>query len=218
MIQKPIATWNGPATFHVLKKIESHPPFSMFTLTFDSYADEATYLAGGNLMYRYTIPMPATGSISNPGDAAEAWLLTDATSPLQGGQIAADRSDSLDAKRARKAVEMSQSCADAILAGFDSSALGELYAYPAKPNDQTNLTASVLASLLPASGPDWVTPFWCADATGAWAFRAHTAAQIQQVGVDAKAAILNCMTINEQLRAQILVADAAQLATIGWPA
>lgn len=124
----------------------------------------------------------------------------------------------LDAQRARAVDAMSRACGNAITAGFVSSALGAVYSYPAKPTDQANLSGSVLASILPAASSDWTTPFWCADAAGAWEFRAHTAAQIQQVGVDAKVAILNCMTINEGLRAQIMVADADQLATIVWPA
>lgn len=124
----------------------------------------------------------------------------------------------LDAQRQAKLTSMSQSCAGAILSGFVSSALGAVHTYPAKPNDQLNLIGSVAASFYPNVGADWVTPFWCADAAGAWAFRAHTAAQIQQVGVDGKNAILNCMTINERLAAQIMAAGPDQLAAIVWPA
>lgn len=124
----------------------------------------------------------------------------------------------INEQRARKVTDMSQSCADAILAGFVSLALGAAYTYPAKPNDQLNLIGSVAASFYPNVGADWLTPFWCADGAGVWAFRAHTAAQIQQVGVDGKNAILNCMTINERLAAQIMAAGADQLAAIAWPA
>jgi hypothetical protein len=219
MIQKPITTANGPAAFHVLKKIESLRPFAVLTLTVDSYADEATYLAGGGLITRHTVPMLSPTTEGRIDGDAEAWLIADASSPIYGGQIVPDASESIEALRTRKAVEMSQRCADTILAGFVSSALGSAYTYPAKLNDQANLTASVLASVLPSSGPDWSTPFWCADVDGKWEFRMHTAAQIQQVGVDAKVAILTCMTINEQLQAQIIAAETtADLAEITWPA
>jgi hypothetical protein len=122
------------------------------------------------------------------------------------------------AQCARKAEAISSSCADAILSGFVSSALGEPHTYPAKPNDQANLTGSVVRSMYPNIGPDWRTPFWCADGAGAWEFRLHTAAQIQQVGDDAVAARLHCMGINEELQAQIIAAETpADLAEINWP-
>jgi hypothetical protein len=124
----------------------------------------------------------------------------------------------MPAQRAHKAAVISSSCTDAILAGFASSALGEPHTYPAKPNDQANLTGSVVRSMYPNIGPDWRTPFWCADGAGAWQFRLHTAAQIQQVGDDAVAARLNCMGVNEQLQAQIIAAEnPADLAEINWP-
>lgn len=207
----------GISAFHKVHHIQQVYPFSQTVVDVNSYANEGAFLSGSGPMWASRVTIAGLNTVGTLVDSVEAWLISDASSPLVGGQIAADHSDTLEAKRARKVIEMSQCCADAILAGFVSSALGAAFVYPAKPNDQTNLSASVLASLLPASGPEWLTPFWCADAAGVWAFRAHTAVQIQQVGVDAKAAILNCMTINEQLRGQILAADAAELATIVWP-
>lgn len=121
-------------------------------------------------------------------------------------------------QRLHKADAISSCCADAILAGFVSSALGKPHTYPTKPNDQANLTGSVVRSFYPSVDADWRTPFWCADDDGAWEFRLHTAAQIQQVGDDAVAARLNCMGINEQLQAQILDAETpAEIAAITWP-
>jgi hypothetical protein len=124
----------------------------------------------------------------------------------------------LDDLKARKAAAIGQACGDAIVAGFPCNALGDGYTYPSKPNDQANLTGSVLRSFYLANGVDWRTPFWCADADGAWEFRPHTAAQIQQVGDCAMAARLHCMGINEQLQAQIIAAETpADLAEINWP-
>lgn len=121
-------------------------------------------------------------------------------------------------QRAHKASAISSICADAILAGFVSSALGEQHTYPAKPSDQTNLTGSVVRSMYPSIGQDWRTPFWCADSAGIWEFRMHTAAQIQHVGNDAVTARLNCMNTNEALQAQIASANTpADLANINWP-
>jgi hypothetical protein len=122
------------------------------------------------------------------------------------------------AQCARKAEAISSSCADAILSGFVSSALGEPHTYPAKPNDQINLAGLVMRSFYPSVGPEWSRPFWCMDASDVWAYRMHTAAQIQQVGDDSIDANLIQRSINEQLQAQILAAKTpADLAEINWP-
>lgn len=112
---------------------------------------------------------------------------------------------------------LSAACQDCIYAGFTSSALGSEYSYPAKDTDQQNLTASVLSSLMPNNATDWSTPFWCADANGNWSFQMHTAAQIQQVGIDGKNAILTCMAKNQQLAGQVMAAKSVQeVQAITW--
>lgn len=98
---------------------------------------------------------------------------------------------------------LNNACASAIVAGFASSALGAPHTYPSKMTDQQNLSASVLASLMPGLAADWKTPFWCADASGAWAYTDHSAAQIQQVGQDGKAAVLACLQKKAQFAAQV---------------
>jgi len=120
--------------------------------------------------------------------------------------------------RADKATEIDQACRDSIYAGFTSNAFGAVHHYPAKDKDQSNLVGSVTESLYPNLSPEWVTPFWCATETanGVWAYRLHTAAQIQQVGTDAKAAIVAALTRNAQLQAQIAVANAEDLDGIVW--
>jgi hypothetical protein len=73
-------------------------------------------------------------------------------------------------------------------AGFTSSALGSPYTYPSSEADNLNLNGSITASLLPtAAVAGWTTDYLCTDSTGNAALRPHTAAQIQQVGIDAKA-------------------------------
>lgn len=122
----------------------------------------------------------------------------------------------LDDLKAAKVAALSISCKAAIVAGFDSSALGSVHHYPSKDTDQMNLSSSVLASILPGNPADWTTPFWCADGD-TWAFVPHTATQIQQVGRDAKAAILTLMAKNAQLAAQAMAAtDPAELDAIAW--
>ncbi|WP_312272358.1 hypothetical protein [Pseudomonas sp.] len=119
---------------------------------------------------------------------------------------------------AAKLAELETACAAQIAAGFSSDALGETYTYPAKPTDQSNLQASVLASILPGVDASWTTPFWCADVQGKWAYQAHTAAQIQQVGVDGKNAINAAIAQKIVLEQQVEAAKtAAEVAAIIWP-
>lgn len=108
-------------------------------------------------------------------------------------------------------------CKTAILDGFESAALGAAHHYPAKSTDQQNLASSVLASLLPGLPYGWTTPFWCVDSMGIWEMRPHTAAEIQQVGQDAKTAILAAMAKNDALQQQIAAATTIdQLEAITW--
>ena len=112
---------------------------------------------------------------------------------------------------------LNEACKAAIYAGFTSSALGTAHTYPAKDTDQQNLASSVLASIMPGVNSTWSTPFWCADSTGAWSWASHTAAQIQQVGNDGKAAVLSAMGKNQQLQEQILAATSvAAVQAITW--
>ncbi len=124
---------------------------------------------------------------------------------------------SLETARRKKSEAISNACAAAITAGFRSSALGVEHLYPTKMTDQQNLASSVLASTLPGVAADWTTPFWCADAAGQWEFRKHSAGQIQEVGRQAKAAILEAMSRNESLQRAVKAASSLkQLEAIRW--
>ncbi|MBB2685135.1 UNVERIFIED_ORG: hypothetical protein GGD47_002723 [Rhizobium etli] len=126
-------------------------------------------------------------------------------------------SDDLAALKAVQIALLTAACAEAIVSGYASSALGSQHQYPSKVTDQINMMGSVTDSLLPGQPVNWSTPFWCADEAGAWAFRAHTAEQIQTAGADGKAHILTCQTKLGQLSAQVLAAASAEaVAAIGW--
>ena len=123
----------------------------------------------------------------------------------------------MPAVRALHIERMSAACEQQIVGGFKCSALGEEHLYPAKTKDQINLLGSIADANMAGDDPDWRTQFWCADAAGAWEFRDHTVAQIQQVGKTGKAAILAAMGKNELLRRQIEAAStAAEIEAIIW--
>jgi hypothetical protein len=124
---------------------------------------------------------------------------------------------SLAQAQANQISVLSSACQNAIYAGFTSTALGAEYHYPFLDKDQSNLVSSVTASLLPGVDTSWATPFWCADSAGVWAFRLHTAAQIQRVGMDAMVTKLNAIQRNNDLCAAVNAATTvAQVQAITW--
>jgi len=78
--------------------------------------------------------------ISTQGYTVENGVLVAPVPPNEAELLAA-------AQAAQSAV-LSAACAAAIVAGFQSSALGTPYTYPAKTTDQQNLSASIIAALL----------------------------------------------------------------------
>jgi len=164
-------------------------------------------------------PMPRGGVIHRPWQGRLA--LSDAPSPWHeykwvDGSPRWVFTGTLDQYRELKATAISEACRAHIERGFDCSALGEPHLYPAKAQDQANLGASVTDSLLSGDEPGWTTPFWCADAAGAWEYRPHTAAQIRQVGREGKGVIVAALQKNEALQRQIAAAGAEQLDSITW--
>ena len=105
--------------------------------------------------------------------------------------------------RASQTTLLRGNCDAAITGGFVSSALGAAHTYPSTLIDQHNLASSVVASLLPNLPSGWTTKFWVMDSTGAWSLAPHTAAQIQQAGLDGKAWVTAQQEKLASLNAQI---------------
>ncbi len=124
-----------------------------------------------------SLPPDEIACTSAQAQAPQAWSF------VNGALI-----ESITFARASQCANLSVACAGAIVAGFASSALGVPHTYPSQPTDQSNLIGAEAASRNPANPSTWTVPFWCADSTGVWALRAHTAAQIQQVLADGVAA------------------------------
>jgi hypothetical protein len=111
----------------------------------------------------------------------------------------------VQAQAAQNAI-LSTACNTSITSGFISSALGSPYTYPSTLVDQHNLSGSVIASLIPNLSSNWTTPFWVMDSAGTWSFASHTAAQIQQAGLDGKAWVTTQQEKLMLLKAQVATA------------
>ena len=123
------------------------------------------------------------GCIACTQTQTETWQ----TLEVVGGVIQAIPSAQLLTKaQAAQAAMLKTACKSAITGGFASSALGAANTYPSNLIDQHNLAGSVIASLLPNLPVGWTTNFWAMSSTGVWTFAPHTAAQIQQAGLDGK--------------------------------
>lgn len=145
--------------------------------------------------------------------ADKQWAATQAVRDLTAAELATN----LAAAQQAQIAALSASCSAQIIGGFASSGLGSSYTYPSGLTDQANLSASVLASLMPNNPAGWTTQFLCASAAGTWAFVAHTAVQIQQVGEDGKTAVLNARVRLATLSAEIAAATtAAAVTAITW--
>lgn len=181
-------------------------PFVSFAVNLTS-ADVAPY---GYSILQLTTP-PAllpfyTVTEGAPTDSNGVWSQTWVQTPI-----------SLADAQAAQAALLNSSCASAIISGFTSSALGALYTYPSQMTDQQNLTACVVASMYAGLPTGWTTAFWCVDSTAKWAWVPHTAAQIQQVGEDGKAAVMGFQEQNATLQAQVTAATTVDaVAAIVW--
>lgn len=168
-------------------------------------------LAQGCVLYDQpadTSPQPGEiGRFDHPPTDAEVAALPG----YQGAQL-------LDALKAERDDALSAAAREQILGGFQSGALGTPHLYPSDETSQRNLLGSVTDSLLPDTAGNWTTPFWAADAaTGQWAFRDHTAAQIQQVGRDGKALVVAAQTRLAGLRAELSAASTVEeINAITW--
>lgn len=122
----------------------------------------------------------------------------------------------LSVLKTKKSKELNALCRDFIRAGFISDALGAPHTYPFKETDQQNLNGSVVASLL-ESDPTWTTPFWSMSQGGAWDFRQHNAAQIQQVGREGKQFLIASLERHKLLQERLTAAATAEEAeSVVW--
>jgi hypothetical protein len=147
------------------------------------------------------------------GDEVKAgWVFSDGKFSEPVPLVAA-----LEDLKADKILVLTHACAAAITGGYRSSALGAEHTYPSGITDQINMMGSVTASLLPEVAEGWSTPFWCAE-EDQWAFRMHSAEQIQQAGSDGKGHVVTCQGTLEQLTSAVISATTADaVEAITWP-
>lgn len=108
-------------------------------------------------------------------------------------------------------------CKTTIVSGYISSATGLSYTYPNQLTDQMNLSASITRSQLPSTPTDAIFPFKAMDSGGNWAYRNHTATQIQNVGQDAYVFTLEQLEKFTTLAGQVMAAQTvADVQAITW--
>ena len=145
-----------------------------------------------DLLTQNVLPAPP---VQVNGVWTQAWTIIERTAAEQAAQLVY--------LQTQQSNIILSACDAACVGGFTSSALGIAYTYPSKQTDQANLAANVLASLMPGIPSTWTTMQMCQSSIGVWGYVAHTAAQIQQVGQDGKAAIMNNLIKNATLQAEI---------------
>ncbi|HDR9003065.1 TPA: hypothetical protein QDA99_006572 [Burkholderia vietnamiensis] len=103
---------------------------------------------------------------------------------------------------------LSQACANAIIAGFSSSALGSACSYPSTLADQANQNTVAQC----ASGG----MLWCA-AGGVWSLKQHTQAQVQAVVSSFYAWLNKCQQQLVALKSQVSAATTVStVESIAW--
>ncbi len=174
-------------------------------------------------LYNYTDP---NGNVvvsfqARTTQSDSTWTAYDAPDPswlsVVNGVIVAAAVEPIGPVKEAQLAVLNAACDAAITGGYQSSALGAAYTYPSTTNDQINMLGSVSASVLPNLPAGWTTVFWCADSTGAWAMRPHTAAQIQQAGSDGKTWVTACQVKLDTLGAEVLAATTpAAVQAVVW--
>lgn len=129
-------------------------------------------------------------------------------------------SEKLDKAVSFKSNELKAKCANAIISGCPSSALGEVFIYPTTPIDTQNLDNSALAALTAKidNVEGWTTPFWTfKPSDDTWDYRQHTADQIIQVAQDVKAYRVGLQSHYAELLGQVNEATTeSQVLAIQW--
>ncbi len=158
-----------------------------------------------------TLPAGAIACTQTQADNFSAYALSG------GAIVAAPAAQLLAQAQAAQISAITQACAAAITSGFASSALGSAHTYPSGLTDQANLAANVLSSLLPGLPSTWTTPQLCCDPEGVWAYREHTAAQIQQVGADWRSFSSSCLLKKKALEDKIKLAKTVgKVQSLAW--
>ncbi len=176
----------------------------------DTLAYAGTVSDQADVPYHLTVPPPAIDDpdsvvVADPG--SRTWIIRKANDT------------ELDAVRQVALSRIEDGYQKSLTGGFESSALGEPHTYRAWPEDINRLHQAVTISGLPMIADEWTVDFLCADEDGNWVQVSHTAAQIQQVGLDASIDIGQLGTLKAALTQQILDATTlSQIATVTWPA
>ncbi|MDN7998037.1 hypothetical protein QZN00_12855 [Burkholderia multivorans] len=172
----------------------------------------AAYDAQGNITAFYdTVDSPAPAGANVIEISYAEWLACLSTPgyTVQNDQLIPPSDAQLLAQaQAAQIARLSQACANAIVSGFTSDALGSAYTYPSTPTDQMNQATIAQSS----SGG----LLWC-EAAGSWAMKSHTQAQAQAVVASFSAWLNKCQQQLVSLVAQVNAATTVSaVQAIAW--
>jgi hypothetical protein len=174
----------------------------MKTYFFTKWASSGYPITGAGCAHNGEVPLGAIACTEAQYNNINGYAIDTATLAV----VTAPSSALLAQAKTQQNALLTTACAKAITGGFLSSALGTANTYPSTLTDQHNLSGSVIASLIPNLPSTWTTKFWVMDSSGAWTFAAHTAAQIQQAGLDGKAWVTAQQENLDSLKAQVAAA------------
>ena len=140
---------------------------------------QASYGSDGRIFAFYDTvdsPAPAGASVIDITDEQWQTCLANPGWTVSNNQLVAPMpptsAQELEAARRSTVIDLTQECANAIVSGFESNALGTAHAYPSSLTDQAN--QSTVAGCLSGGS------LWC-ESDGSWSLVPHTQAQAQAV-------------------------------------
>lgn len=148
----------------------------------------------GQLPAGYTLEVPGPGQIWKDGE----WI---DDIPAAVERIYQEKTASIDS-----------ACSRQITGGFWSEALGDRHSYSTSQEDQLNLSGAATLGI--------EVDYPCSDATGAKAFRRHTASQLRQVADEFTLLRLQLLqksyTLKDRLQAAREAKDLIGLGSVSW--
>ena len=207
-IQKNHATPNGAiGTFHVLKKLDVVFPATHASALIQSYANEASFLAGADAIWNNAVSVPIAVLASGVLSGVQDWLIASEDSPFVDGTVISDSSDTLGAAKSRAWASVKDQREQRMQSTFTYE--GNTYDI-----DPVNLSgASIDAREALIAGEEWSQMWVLSDNTVV----TLNAAEMIAVGRACKAVVSDLWATSQHLRGLIESATTiAEVDSVTW--